>query len=147
MLLAERPARLQEKLDCVANAFHATELSLNPVMSFGFTIAKGGKRKYMTLLPISYTYAGASNSPLGPDNSVRDLGLRFNWKGQVVPKHTGLLEGMLNELTQAPLKPQQRIRLLRSYLVPKFTHELVLGHAHRNTLTRLDRLMRSVVRL
>lgn len=147
MLLAERPARLQEKLDCVAHALHATGLSLNPAKSFGLTIAKGGKRKYMAILPTAYTYAGASIHPLGSEDSVRYLGLQFNWKGRVVPKHTGLLEGMLRELSQAPLKPHQRLKILKFYLVPKFIHELVLGHVHRNTLVRLDRQLRSAVRL
>lgn len=135
MLLAERPARLQEKL----------RGKCPPCSWVVFTIAKGGKCKYMALLPTSYTYAGASISPIGPDDSVRYLGLRFNWKGQVIPKHTGLLENMLQELTQAPLKSHQRLRLLRFYLMPKFTHELVLGHANCNTVTRLDLLMRSAV--
>lgn len=73
------------------------------------------------------------------------MGLQFNWKGWVILKHTGLLEGMLHELSQAPLKPHQRLKILKSYLVPKFTHELVLGHAHRNMLVRLDRLVRSAL--
>ncbi|KAG8130326.1 hypothetical protein E2320_017108 [Naja naja] len=38
------------------------------------------------------------------------------------------------------------MQLLRTFLVPKFTHELILGHAHRNTLCKLDCLIRAVVR-
>ncbi|KAG8138726.1 hypothetical protein E2320_001512 [Naja naja] len=80
------------------------------------------------------------------NDSVRYLGLQFNWKGRVILKHTGKLDTLLNKQTKAPLKPHQRLKLLQFHLVPKFTHELVLDHAHRNTLKNLDCLMYAAVR-
>ncbi|KAL7053474.1 hypothetical protein AAHC03_027109 [Spirometra sp. Aus1] len=53
---------------------------------------------------------------------------------------------MLDEITRAPLKPQQRIALLKRHCVPKLLHALVLGTAHRNTLKRLDTQVRQSVR-
>ncbi|BHF71127.1 hypothetical protein SprV_0401418200 [Sparganum proliferum] len=53
---------------------------------------------------------------------------------------------MLEEITRAPLKPQQRITLLKRHCVPKLLHELVLGAVHRNTLKRLDTQVRQCVR-
>ncbi|KAK9410789.1 hypothetical protein NXF25_001964 [Crotalus adamanteus] len=46
----------------------------------------------------------------------------------------------------APLKPYQRLQLLKFHAVPKFIHELVLGHMHHNTLKKLDCLTHAVVR-
>ncbi|KAL7976584.1 hypothetical protein Chor_008533 [Crotalus horridus] len=43
VLLAEHPARLQEKLDCLAGVLPVTGMSLNPAKSFGLTITKDGK--------------------------------------------------------------------------------------------------------
>ncbi|KAL7053882.1 hypothetical protein AAHC03_026749 [Spirometra sp. Aus1] len=45
---------------------------------------------------------------------------------------------MLEEITRAPLKPQQRLTLLKRHCVLKVLHQLVLEAVHRNTLKRLD---------
>jgi len=34
---------------------------------------------------------------------------------------------MLSRVVKKPLKPQQKVVLLRDNILPKFTHELVLG--------------------
>ncbi len=46
----------------------------------------------------------------------------------------------------APLKPYQRPEVVRDFLVPKLQHELVLGCAHRNTIVRIDRMIRGAIR-
>uniref|UniRef100_A0A0V0JC37 Retrovirus-related Pol polyprotein from type-2 retrotransposable element R2DM n=1 Tax=Schistocephalus solidus TaxID=70667 RepID=A0A0V0JC37_SCHSO len=53
---------------------------------------------------------------------------------------------MLDELSHAPLKLQQRVSLLKRHLLPKVLHELVLGAVHRNTLKRLDTQVRQHLR-
>ncbi|KAL7053907.1 hypothetical protein AAHC03_026723 [Spirometra sp. Aus1] len=53
---------------------------------------------------------------------------------------------MLEEITRAPLKPQQRLTLLKRRCVLKVLHQLVLGAVHRNTLKRLDVQVRQAVR-
>lgn len=146
VLLAEKSPRLQEKLHLLSEALSSAGMKLNAKRSIGLTIAKDGKRKCMALLPTTYKCEGGNINPLGPEDSVRYLGLQFNWKGCIIPKHTGKLDSLLQELSRAPLKPQQRMQLLKIFLVPKFTHELVLGHVHRNTLRKLDCLIRAAVR-
>lgn len=53
---------------------------------------------------------------------------------------------MLLELKKAPLKPYQRLDILKTFLVPKLTHKLVLGNAHSNTIKRLNVVVCSAVR-
>ncbi|KAL7053754.1 hypothetical protein AAHC03_026830 [Spirometra sp. Aus1] len=53
---------------------------------------------------------------------------------------------MLEEITGPPLKPQQRLTLLKRHCLPKLLHQLVLGAVHRNTLKRLDLQVRQAVR-
>lgn len=146
VLLAETSPRLQEKVQRLSEALRKAGMKLNPRKSHGLTIAKASKRKQMVLTPTTYEVDGELIQPMGTDDSVRYLGLQFNWKGRIVPKHTGKLDALLQELTRAPLKPYQRLQLLKFHAVPKFTHELVLGHAHRNTLKKLDSLTRAAVR-
>ena len=52
----------------------------------------------------------------------------------------------INELLLAPLKPQQRIFILKAYLMPRFMHQLVLGRVNVALLRFLDREIRAAVR-
>ena len=57
-----------------------------------------------------------------------------------------LLTRGLNQLKAAPLKPQQRMYILRTHLLPKLHHKLVLSRSRGGVLNRLDRLVRKSVR-
>ncbi|ETE61099.1 hypothetical protein L345_13152, partial [Ophiophagus hannah] len=104
--------RLQEKLHLLSKALTQARMALNAKKSLGLTITRDGKRKCMGLLPTIYECEGGSIKSLGPRDSVRYLGLQFNWKGRMIPKNTGKLDSLLQELSQAPLKPQQWMLLL-----------------------------------
>lgn len=52
----------------------------------------------------------------------------------------------LNQLTKAPLKPQQRIYILCKHLLTKLFHRLVLSRTRGNVLRRLDKLVRRGLR-
>ena len=56
------------------------------------------------------------------------------------------LESGLRELTRAPLRPQQRMFILRVHLIPSLYHQLVLDSVTKNTLAWLDRIIRRQVR-
>ncbi|KAL6417402.1 hypothetical protein ACFW04_012773 [Cataglyphis niger] len=49
-------------------------------------------------------------------------------------------------LTRAPLKPQQRLRLLRDCLLPRFYHQWTVGSVTSKTLRGADVLVRTAVR-
>ena len=57
-----------------------------------------------------------------------------------------ILSRGLNNITRAPLKPQQRIYILTTNLLPKLYHRLVLSRIHGGTLRRLDKLIRRSVK-
>jgi len=52
----------------------------------------------------------------------------------------------LERLSRAPLKPQQRLFLLREHFLPKFYHQLVLLEPTSKSLNALDYLIRSSVK-
>ncbi|KAF6210111.1 hypothetical protein GE061_015867 [Apolygus lucorum] len=52
----------------------------------------------------------------------------------------------LARVTKAPFKPHQKLRLLRTYLLPKLTYGLVFGRLMAGSLQELDREVRSAVR-
>lgn len=53
---------------------------------------------------------------------------------------------LLGALTRAPLKPQQRLKALRCFLVRPFYHGLILGRANFGRLRGLDMQVRAAVR-
>ena len=53
------------------------------------------------------------------------------------------LEQKLTNLRRAPLKPQQRLWILKTYLIPGVYHQLVLTRVTKQTLEGLDRIIRS----
>lgn len=53
----------------------------------------------------------------------------------------------LTRITSAPLKPQQRMHLLRSFYLPRFFHAWTFGKINAGQLRRLDILIRSSIRV
>lgn len=146
VLVAQNSEDLQLKLEGFCRALKGMGMSLNEKKSKAITILKDRRRKCLLLTPHSYFTNEGEISAMGVLDKQKYLGLHFTWKGKVTPKHTGHLEKMLHELTSALLKPYQRLDLLKIFLVPRLVYELVLGGAHRNTLTRMDRMIRAAVR-
>ena len=56
------------------------------------------------------------------------------------------LAQMLDELTRSPLKPQQRLYLLRNHVFPRMIHSLVLGPISVGMLKHLDKQTRGAVK-
>ncbi|KAK9403604.1 hypothetical protein NXF25_008431 [Crotalus adamanteus] len=112
-------------------------MSLNAKF-FVLIITKSGKHKYVPCNPTCKQCAGNSIYPLGSNDPIHYLGLQFNWKVWVIPKHTSTLGSMLQKLSKAPLKPHQWLKGLKTCLVPKFSHEIILGHANHKTLKKLE---------
>ena len=52
---------------------------------------------------------------------------------------------MLRNLSSAPLKPPQRMQILKVHLLPKLDHRLALSAINKGLLRRLDRLVRREV--
>ncbi|MES9975178.1 MAG: reverse transcriptase family protein [Candidatus Thiodiazotropha sp.] len=146
VVFAENSNRLREKLLSIERALDLAGMQLNPKKSHSLTIAVDGLTRKPVLLNETYKIGGSSIIPMSAVDEVHYLGLDFTWKGKVKKKHTAYLEQMLTEVHKAPLKPYQRIEIVREFLIPKFTHELVLGNAHRNTLRAMDLQIRQKLR-
>jgi hypothetical protein len=56
------------------------------------------------------------------------------------------LSKYLESVTRARLKSQQRLIILREYLLPRLFHRLELGKVTASTLVSMDRCVRSEVR-
>ncbi|EEC11282.1 reverse transcriptase, putative [Ixodes scapularis] len=56
------------------------------------------------------------------------------------------LEELLERVKKAPLKPQQRLLVLRTYLLPRLFHRLILGPWSVGLLKKLDTKVRAALR-
>jgi len=104
----------------------------DPSESKKFKIPTFRLRDGSFLLQLSTTaewwYLGVNFQPSGPRTLLGDL------------------TGLLDNLTRALLKPQQRLKALRCFLIPRFYHGLVLGRANIGRLRALDLQVRAAVR-
>ena len=82
---------------------------------------------------------------LGTEGTIKYLGIQFSASG--IKRDSGVkIEAQHSELKKAPLKPHQRMSILREHILPGAQHTLVLGDIRRATLRRLDQVVRAAVR-
>lgn len=72
------------------------------------------------------------------------LGLRTGLVGSHAKVKSTLSSG-LDRFKRAPLKPQQRMYLLRVHLILRLSHQLVLEEVSASTLQCLDRMVRKAI--
>ncbi|KAL7053298.1 hypothetical protein AAHC03_025514 [Spirometra sp. Aus1] len=146
VLFAESPHRLQQRLDGLANGLSLAGMVLNSAKCVSFYLQALGKEKSTCLQLCDVSIGGMVLRSLGPTDTFDYLGEPFSYRGKVTVGHRPVLHKMLEKITRAPLKPQQRLTLLKRHCLPKLLHQLVLGAVHRNTLKRLDLQVRQAVR-
>uniref|UniRef100_A0A1I8JJP2 C2H2-type domain-containing protein n=1 Tax=Macrostomum lignano TaxID=282301 RepID=A0A1I8JJP2_9PLAT len=120
--------------------------SVNPAKCSTLAIIWDGKNKrWLHDAKGQFKFRGSTLPALGVEESYKYLGLQYGSKGKL---KTGLelLKGMLRELKEAPLKPQQRVFLLRTNILPKIMYYLVNGRVHQYTLRECDKCVRRFLR-
>ncbi|KAA3673246.1 uncharacterized protein DEA37_0011154 [Paragonimus westermani] len=146
VLFAEDRANLEGRLTHLATQLERVGLSINSTKSSCVNIVADGRRKMTMLDDRPITLASSTITSLSPADEFQFLGVPFNWKGKLPTKALKDLDRMLRELRSAPLKPQQRVDILRFHLLPKLDHALILSDVHKNTLRSMDLSVRSAVK-
>lgn len=120
-------------------------LRLNLKKCFAFSLVPHGKRKTFKVLTERQFHL-SSGSVLQLDSLSRwsYLGVEYVSTGSAHVSTQVLT--LLERLSKAPLKPQQRLLALRSFLLPRIFHPLVLGRCNQRTLRELDLTIRSFIR-
>ena len=124
-------------------------LKVNPTKCMSIGLAKGfkGKKSKIIVEPI-FNINDTSVPILGHiDNYTKYLGIQFTSVGAIngyVIKPQ--LEVILNKLQKIPLKPQQKIDLIRSYIIPRFIYQLINVENYPTLLKQIDILIRRTIR-
>ncbi|KAF8562517.1 hypothetical protein P879_12037 [Paragonimus westermani] len=119
VLFANSQTEMADKLDGLDNGLRLTGMKLNNSKCRMATILKNGKRKHLILFPREYETENGVIPCLKVDDRVKYIGLQFNWKGRLPVKSTAKAADMLESLSRGPLKPHQRLEILKAFLIPK----------------------------
>ncbi|CAF1531408.1 unnamed protein product [Adineta steineri] len=127
----------------------ARGLVLNADKCISICLRKAGKVKKSQIAdssvknPPQFTVKNQPIQLLGVDKSCRYLGVQFSPLGAVDPRVTvSAIKSALSSLSKAPLKPQQKVVMLRTYLIPRFIFAFTHTECYPKLMGQQDRLIR-----
>lgn len=82
-----------------------------------------------------------------PDKAFRYLGAAATpWKGLVEGIELDVIKEIIDRVKVLPIKPMQKVSLLRTYLLPRYTYVLVMCPPSKETLKSIDSAIRGGVK-
>lgn len=145
VLMAGSKVGLQSCIDAVDKFGQMMGLKLNHTKCSVLSMVPDGKRKKVHYLSDRTFKIGKRwLKQVSCVERWRYLGVDFVSSGSVTVEHN--IKEALNNITKAPLKPQQRLELVRVHLIPRFLHGLVLGSISEDRLRVIDVQIRAAVR-
>jgi len=144
VLIASTRDGLQESINIVCERLASRGLELAAEKCAVLSLVPSGREKKMKVKEDTRILVGGRMvRRLAACETWRYLGVAFNSFG---PVFGDIRVGDMLRVTVAPLKPQQRLRILKYYLLPRFMHGLVLGRVTYGRLRAVDRSVRAAVR-
>lgn len=145
ILFASTPEGLQVLIDSAVGRLGECGLSINADKSRSHTLTAAAGRKLVKLESGRvYRVGNDMIGALSIDDTFEYLGVSFCPYG-LVCDNVDLCES-LERISKAPLKPQQKLEVLKTFFLPRFYHRLTFGVTRRLVLTALDVRIRSYVR-
>lgn len=146
ILLSRGGRAMQSKVGRLTESLGAAGLEVNQLKSASLRIQIDGKAKRWVVNDQKFlTIQGTAIPALSITETYKYLGTQTSASGACSTAKGKLITG-LDNLTRAPLKPQQRLFMLNVHLLPSLYHELVFADVTRKTLKELDRKVRASVR-
>lgn len=140
---------MQELLSQTEKFLSCRGLELNVKKCIAICLRKAGKAKKSQIAdssvknPPSFTVNNEPIRLLGVKEQCKYLGIQYTPLGAVDPRESvSKLRLALTSLLKAPLKPQQKVVMLRTYLIPRFIHTFTYTECYPKLLSQQDRLIR-----
>lgn len=144
-LVASTSTGLQMLLD-KANAFlRPRGLAFNAKKSSTLSLVASGREKRTKVEQVPFRVDGHLLRSLTCLAEWKYLGVVFGPRGKAVPRLKELAP-LLSRITAAPLKPQQRLVLLKHFLLPRLYHKCAFGTLTAGLLNAADITVRAAVR-
>lgn len=107
-------------------------------------VPSGKQKKVKVLTDPTFSINGQHMNQIGILDGWKYLGIQF--EGHTMANRRVSLYDDLVKLDKAPLKPQQRMQMLKMNVLPKYLHVLVLGRPTKGQLKTLDNHVRRHVK-
>ena len=146
VLLAESEMRLQNSIDQFEEGLRIRGLEINRAKCA--TIDRDTVPRDRQLVVKCQNAYKSSKGELPVMNAVqfyKYLGIDLGASGTRITS-IKRLEEKIRAIKKAPLKPQQRLWILKTHLIPGLFHQLVLGSVSKEMLSGMDRVIRRIVR-
>ncbi|MGL5761962.1 MAG: RNA-directed DNA polymerase, partial [Plesiomonas shigelloides] len=130
-LFAGSADELKNKVQQLVSAAQLAGLSLNPTKSLVINIISSKALHKTAVDTVGMELNDGTIPPLTVDRDFKYLGIQFTSRGKAPMNFKQKLHSYLENLSSAPLKPQQRLHLLRQYALPRLLHPLCLGTVHK----------------
>jgi hypothetical protein len=145
LLVASTPMGLQHNLDRFVESLSNAGFSLNVDKCSVLSLKPSGRDKKTKILTESQVqYQGQPLKQVEPTTLWKYLGVEF--KGCKAEMGGDGIVGYLDKISKAPLRPQQRVSMLKDFLIPKYIHTWVLGRLDIKMLKRFDMTIRAYLR-
>ena len=108
-------------------------------------IGNGGLRKTVVDANRIFYIKGQPLRALSRDDSWKYLGIKFSSEGRRPVRLNNQLSPLLERLTKAPLKPQQRIFTLKACDLLKVYYHMALGRINISYIRRADKIVRGKI--
>lgn len=147
LLFAETQEGLQRLINESVEFLGSCGMTINVAKSMTISIKAAGHLKKTAVDTTSTFKCNNDTLPsLRRTDEWRYLGIRFNAEGRTKYRPTEVLHPLLESLSKAPLKPQQRLFALRNIIIPKLYHQLALGAITIGMLNKADKILRGAAR-
>lgn len=145
VLCATSRAGMNTLLQSAVESLGHLGLRVNASKSRSLSLVPSGRQKLIGVSGETGFYIGeVALRPLTVLDSFRYLGVDFGFDG-VLPGDAPI-ERLLVRVDAAPLKPRQKVMILKDYVLPRFHHALVLGGVAPARLRGWDVVIRSYLR-
>lgn len=146
ILLADNRERARELLETVEEFLDGLGMKISAPKSVAFEIVPT-KDSWCVVDPGLRLRQGGAITYAGPDHSLKYLGVKVSpWVGVDVSDLRTHFSKTLEDTRKLPLKPHQKLHLLKTYLIPHFTHRLVSSLPSIAELRALDLEIRGCVK-
>lgn len=136
---------MKKTLQRITEAASGLGLSFNPQKCHALSLIPDGHNKKLKVCTERlFKIHGQFMPQTDAVSTWRYLGIEFGTVGAKTVELDAAV--VLRSISKAPLKPQQRLAILRSYFLPRLMHGLVLGRITDGRLLQLDRQVRKAVR-
>ena len=145
VLVSETQVGLEKLVGKFESEAKRTGLELSPgkCASLSICLTKRDRCVYYSSKPL--VIRGEPLPLVDLEKGYKYLGIHVNPLKNISKARDKLGKG-LAQLSRAPLKPQQRLFMLRIYLIPQIIHDLVFTRQTDRSLAELDRMIRASMR-